>query len=107
MINSDKFWLIIFALAVGTLAIRLSIIAVSKRVKISLRHKELFTFIPAAILPALVAPMVFYHQGHVSWMLNKERLVILVLATAVSYFTKSMMTTVFFGLAILFVVTQN
>ncbi len=106
MINSSYFWQIIFLLALGTIGIRLSIIAISSRVQISSRVKELFSFIPAAILPAILAPMVFFHSGQVDWIFGKERLFILVLATVVCYFTRSMVMTIGFGLISLYLITQ-
>ena len=104
--NINYFWLNTIALAVGTFAIRFSIIAISHRVKFSDRLKEIFTFIPAAILPALIAPMVFFHHGHIDKIWGKERFLILVLATIVCYFTKNLLTTLGFGLGMLYLVSQ-
>jgi branched-subunit amino acid transport protein len=105
MIDSEYFWNNIFFLALGTIAIRGSIIALSARVKISDRVKELFSFIPAAILPAFIAPAVYFHNGHVDWVFGKERLLILILATAVCYFTRSTLVTITFGLGALYFIS--
>lgn len=106
MIPQGYYWINIFLLGVGTLAIRGSIIALSAKVKISERLKELFTFIPAAILPAFVAPAVFFHEGTVSWVLGKERVVVLVLATILCAITRSTLATITFGLAALYLFTN-
>lgn len=106
MISELYFWQNIIILAIGTLAIRGSIIAVSKKVQITPRHREMFTFIPAAILPALIAPMVFFHEGHVQWLLGKERFAVLILSTAVCVYTRHMLLTVCFGLVTLYLLTQ-
>ena len=106
MIPVNYFWVNIFLLAVGTLAIRGSIIAISTKVKISDRWKELFTFIPAAILPAFVAPAVFFHQGSVGWAFGKERFVVLVLATVLCAITRSTLATIAFGLSALYLLTN-
>ncbi len=102
MIETGYFWRCIFILAAGTIAIRGSIIAVSARVRISDRWREIFSFIPAAILPAFVAPAVFFHQGSVAWAFGKERFLVLVVATAVCYFSRSTLATVAFGLVALY-----
>jgi branched-subunit amino acid transport protein len=107
MIEAQYFWTIIFVLAVGTLLIRVSIIAISSRVQITGRVKQIFSFIPAAVLPAMAVPMVFHHQGHIEWIGGKERLVVLLLATAVAYFTRKMTVTLIFGLLALYVLTQT
>lgn len=103
MIDKNYFWQIVFFLAIGTIAIRFSIIGVSARLKIPERVKEMFSYIPAAILPALVAPMVFFHQGTVEWAYKKERFLVLALTTVVSYFTKSTLTAIVFGLSLLYI----
>lgn len=106
MIPQGYFWMNVFLLAVGTLAIRGSIIAISAKVKISERLKEIFTFIPAAILPAFVAPAVFFHEGTVSWIFGKERVVVLFLATILCALTRSTFSTITFGLSALYLFTN-
>lgn len=106
MIPLDYYWLNVVLLAIGTIAIRGSIIALSARAQISERFKELFTFIPAAILPAFIAPAVFFHQGQVSWVQGKERVVVLVLASILCWFTRSTLATVGIGLAALYIFTN-
>jgi branched-subunit amino acid transport protein len=106
VIDSTYFWQIIIPLAVGTLAIRASIILISGKVTISDRVKEIFSYIPAAILPALLAPMTFFHSGQVAWLHGKERLFILILTLGVSSAIKNMFGTIAFGLIALYLVTQ-
>ncbi len=105
-IETFYFWKIIAALSIGTFAIRSSIIFLSAKIKISDRAKEIFSFIPAAILPALITPLVFFHQGTVDLFLGKERMIVLMLATVVCYFTKSMLVTICFGLITLYAITS-
>lgn len=102
MIPLGYYWLTVVLLAIGTIAIRGSIIAISARAKISDRLKELFTYIPAAILPAFIAPAVFFHQGEVSWVMGKERVVVLILAAILCWVTRSTLATVGFGLLALY-----
>ena len=106
MIEANYFWINIFLLAVSAFGIRFSVIAVSKKLPITDRHKEIFTFIPAAILPAMTSQMVFFHQGQVGGLFGKERLVILLLAGVVCYFTRNLLATVGFGLVALYLLTQ-
>jgi branched-subunit amino acid transport protein len=82
------FWLIVAIMCVGTFSIRGTLILFSSRLQIPARVKELFSFIPAAILPAFVTPAVFYHQGAVEWALGKERLLVLLLAGMICWFSQ-------------------
>ena len=105
-ISDGYLWTIIFTLAVGTIAIRGSFIALSSRWRVSERMKEAFSFIPAAVLPAMAVPMVFYHQGQQNWLFGKERLVILGFATLVAIYTRRMTLTLAFGLVALYLANQ-
>ena len=106
MINAEYYWTVILALGLGTLCIRGSIIFLSHRIQIGTRVREIFSFIPAAILPSMIAPMVFFHKGQVEWLMGKERFFVLVLATLVCYFARNMLLTISFGLGTLYILTQ-
>ena len=102
MIEMKYFWLNVLWLSVGTLMIRGTFIAVSARVQISDRLRQIFSFIPAAILPAFVAPAVFFHEGHQAWLVGKERFFILLLSSLVCFYSKSTLVTIVFGLGLLY-----
>lgn len=102
MIEAKDFWWVAILGAIGTFSIRFSFIAFASRLKISDSVREFFTFIPAAVLPALVMPMAFYHQGSIEALLYKERFFVLLLAGLVSFFSRSMLLTIAFGLGSLY-----
>ncbi|OIQ20042.1 MAG: hypothetical protein BM556_06020 [Bacteriovorax sp. MedPE-SWde] len=102
----DNFWLVVIFLGLGTFLIRYSFFYLSDKVKISERAKRSLTFIPCAIFPALLAPMVFFHEGSNAVLLNKERLVAFLIATYICYKSKNILVTIISGLAILYGLTQ-
>ncbi len=104
MIAPEYFWLSVFLLGIGTFSIRYSLVSISGRIKIDDRARALFSYIPSAVLPALVAPMVFYHQGSVAWLAGKERAAVLVLAIMVCAFSRSTLATIVCGLLGLYLV---
>lgn len=106
MINGNYFLLNVFLLMIGTIAIRGSFIAVSGKMKISPKTRELFTYIPAAILPAFIVPATFFHQGQISEVFGKERFLILVLTGTVFYFVRSTLLIIGLGLGLLYFLTQ-
>ena len=106
MIEPVYFWKTVIVLGIGTICIRGSIIFLSSRIQISERVREIFSFIPSAILPAMIAPMVYFHDGHIHWLADKERFFVLILATIICYFTRSMIATICFGLGGLFLLTH-
>lgn len=102
MIESHYFWTNILLLALGTLIIRGLFIALSSRMNITNRWRQIFSYIPAAILPAFVAPAVFFHEGHQAWIFGKERFLVLILATFVCFYSKNTLFTIASGLAALY-----
>jgi branched-subunit amino acid transport protein len=89
---------------IGTFSIRGSLIAVSSRVRISNRTKEVFSYIPAAILPAFIAPFAFFHQGQTALFEGKERMVVLMASTLVCLWSRSTVGTICFGLIALYAI---
>ena len=104
MINTNYFYLNVFLMAVGTLMIRGCFIALSGKMTITPKLRELFTFIPAAIFPALIMPGSFFHQGTVAWLGGKERFIILILSAIACGFIRNTLFVICFGLALLFFV---
>ena len=106
MIQETYFLTIVGLLTVGTVCIRGSFIAISGKMNISTNVRTLFTYIPAAIFPALVVPVTFFHQGQVDWINGKERFVILLAASLLCYFVRSTLLIIGFGLVSLYLLTQ-
>lgn len=106
MINFNHFWETISFLAIGTISIRGCFIFLSSKISISPRTREIFTYIPAAILPALLMPMVFFHKGNNEILQGKERFIVLIFAIFICIKTKNMLLTVFFGLGLLFLINH-
>jgi branched-subunit amino acid transport protein len=103
MIESNYFYLVFALMFFGTLVIRGSFIFFSNRISISTSVRELFSYIPAAVFPALIAPAAFFHSGKVPWLFDKERFVVLVLAGVVCYYVRNTFVVISFGLGLLFI----
>jgi branched-subunit amino acid transport protein len=106
MINSTLFWVAITILAIGTYIIRYSFLAFANKLSLSERHRELLTYVPACLLPALVASMVYSHEGSVTWLYGKERIAILAFSIPVFIYSRNIVITLLFGLGALYLVTH-
>ena len=106
MIDNNYFLLNVALLVVGTIIIRGFFIALSGKMVISSKVKELFTFIPSAIFPALVIPATYFHQGTVELIAGKERFLILLISGIACYFVRNTLFVICFGLLLLFLVTN-
>lgn len=100
--NLQYFWMSIIPLGIGTFLIRSCAIYLSNKIMITDRVKEIFSFIPAAILPALVAPMVFYYKGTNDLFFHKERLFALLIALYFTIKFKNIFISILSGLLALY-----
>ncbi len=106
MIKENYFLLNVAVLTFGTIFIRCFFIALSGKMNISSRVRELFTFIPAAIFPALIMPATFFHKGSVEMLLGKERFIILIISAIICFFVRNTLFIIVLGLAILYAMTR-
>lgn len=106
MIQENYFLICVVALTLGTVFIRGSFIAFSSKMNISGKVKELFSFIPAAIFPALIVPVTFFHQGNVEWIGGKERFLVLLASGIACYFIRNTLFVISFGLILLYLVSN-
>lgn len=100
MINNNYFLVNVLLLTIGTLVIRGFFISLSGKMKVSDKMRELFSFIPAAVLPAFIFPATFYHQ-------DKERFLILMISGIIFYFKRSTLLIISVGLILLYLVTMG
>lgn len=102
MIDGNYFLLNVFLLAVGTITIRGFFIALSHRMKVSTQMRELFTFIPAAILPGFILPATFFHEGTIAALAGKERFFVLIVSGIVFFFFRNTLFIIMTGLLLLY-----
>ncbi len=96
MIDSGYFFATVAGLTIGTILIRGLFIFLSGKFSISENLRRLFSYIPAAVFPALVVPSSYHH-------VEKERMIVLVLAGALCYFFRNTLAVISFGLITLYV----
>lgn len=106
MINPDYFLVNVLLLAFGTVVIRGFFIALSGKIKISEKMRELFTYIPASILPAFIFPATFFHEGSINSLAGKERFLVLIASGVIFFFIRSTLLIISVGLILLYVIIQ-
>ena len=101
-INDQYFLTITILLMLATFFIRGSLIAFSDKIKINQQIKKLFSFVPAAIFPAIIIPGTFFHQGDVSLLFYKERFFVLLMTAIFCFFVRHTFLVIVFGLFLLY-----
>ena len=102
--DNTSLWMMILAAGVGTFLLRLSFIAVFSSREPARWLKKALRFVPASVLSALVAPAVILGGG-AGFHWGNERMWAGALAALVAWRTRSVLLTIFTGMAALWFMT--
>ena len=94
-------WLTILASGLVTYLIRLSFIAVHGRVTMPGWFNRALTFVPVAVLSAIIVPELVMQDGAVNLSPLNARLVAGIVAVFVAWRTKNVMVTIIVGMLLL------
>ena len=94
-------WLTIAGAGAVTFALRLSFIALLGRIEIPLVFGRALRFVPAAVLTAVVVPLLFYENGSLEASSGNERLLAGLVAALIAWRTRSVLFTLGGGMATL------
>jgi branched-subunit amino acid transport protein len=94
-------WLTISGGGAVTFALRLSFIALLGRVELPPFLGRTLRFVPAAVLTAIVIPLLFYENGALDVSLGNERLLAGLVAALIAWRTRSVLFTIGGGMAAL------
>ena len=94
-------WLTILGAGAVTFALRLSFIALLGRKEIPPFFGRALRFVPAAVLTAVVIPLLFYADGALDASLGNERLLAGVVAALIAWRTRNVLLTLGGGMAAL------
>jgi branched-subunit amino acid transport protein len=99
--STPALWLTIFGAGAVTFALRLSFIALLGRKRIPPTLGRALRFVPAAVLTAVVVPLLFYENGALEVSLGNERLLAGLVAALIAWRTRSVLFTLGGGMATL------
>jgi branched-subunit amino acid transport protein len=94
-------WLTMAGAGAVTFALRLSFIALLGRMEIPAFLGRALRFVPAAVLTAVVIPLLFYEDGALEASLGNERLLAGLVAALIARRTRSVLFTLGGGMATL------
>jgi len=99
--STTTFWLAILGAGAVTFALRLSLIALLGRVEVPPFLERALRYVPAAVLAAVVIPLLFYQDGALEASLGNERLVAGLLAAIIAWRTRNVLLVLGGGMAAL------
>ena len=95
------FWLAILGAGAVTFALRLSLIALLGRVEVPPLLERALRYVPAAVLTAVVIPLLVYQDGALEVSLGNERLIAGLLAAVIAWRTRNVLLVLGGGMAAL------
>ncbi|MCD2202484.1 AzlD domain-containing protein [Halobacterium sp. KA-6] len=96
-------WLVVLAAAAGTYALRVSFIALFGRLDdVPPRVERVLSYVPPAVLAALVLPELVLSDGALAVSLGNDRLLAGAVAAVVAWRTEDMLATVAVGMGVLY-----
>ncbi len=101
--STPALWMTILGAGAVTFALRLSFIALLGRIRIPSSLGRALRFVPAAVLTAMVIPLLFYEDGALEVSLGNERLLAGMVAALIAWRTRNVLLTLGGGMATLWI----
>ena len=92
-------WALIFGCGLITFLTRFSMVALLKKEMFNDRVREVLSYVPTAIFPAIIFPAIFLDNFGSILIEDNPKILAAVIATGVGIFTRNTIATIFSGLA--------
>ncbi|WP_303773447.1 AzlD domain-containing protein [Anaerolinea thermophila] len=93
-------WIIFFVLGTLTYLTRFAFIALWGRLRLPAWVQRALTFVPVAVLSAMILPELVFSDGHLNLALDNPRLLAGAAAVLVAYRTRSTLLTILVGMVV-------
>ena len=91
-------WIIIFISGLITYLLRFSMISLIKKDTLSEKTKIVLSYVPSAVFPAIIFPAVFLNNSGSYVDYNDPKIIAILVAIIVGYFSKKIIATILSGL---------
>ena len=92
-------WALIIYCGVITYLTRFSMIALIKKEMFNNRIRQVLSYVPSAIFPAIIFPAIFLDDSGSILIENNPKIMAALIATLIGIFSRSIIATIFSGLA--------
>ena len=91
-------WSLIIYCGLITFLTRFSMIALLKKEMFNNRVREVLSYVPSAIFPAIIFPAIFLNNSGVLDIENNPKVIAAIIATIIGILSKNIIATIFSGL---------
>ena len=92
-------WILIISCGLITFLTRFSMIAILKKEMFNNKIREILSYVPSAIFPAIIFPAIFLDEFGVFYIENNPKILAAFIAVFVGLISKNILATIFAGLA--------
>ena len=92
-------WTLIIYCGLVTYLTRFSMIALIKKEMFNDRIREVLSYVPSAIFPAIIFPAIFLDNSGSLIFEDNPKIIAAIIATVIGIFSRSIIATIFSGLA--------
>ena len=92
-------WALIIYCGLITYLTRFSMIALIKKEMFNDRVREVLSYVPSAIFPAIIFPAIFLDNSGSLILEDNPKIIAAIIATIIGIFSRSIIATIFSGLA--------
>ena len=92
-------WALIIYCGLITYLTRFSMIALIKKEMFNDRIREVLSYVPSAIFPAIIFPAIFLDNNGSFILEDNPKIIAAIIATIIGIFSRSLIATIFSGLA--------
>ena len=92
-------WALIIYCGLITYLTRFSMIALIKKEMFNDRIREVLSYVPSAIFPAIIFPAIFLDNSGLILTEGNPKIIAAIIATIIGIFSRSILATIFSGLA--------
>ncbi len=92
-------WALIIYCGLITYLTRFSMIVILKKEMFNERVKDILSYVPSAIFPAIIFPAIFLDNSGSIQLIDNPKILASIIAMIVGIFTRNILATIFSGLA--------
>ena len=92
-------WALIIYCGLITYLTRFSMIALIKKEMFNDRIRQVLSYVPSAIFPAIIFPAIFLDNSGFILIENNPKIIAAIIATIIGIFSRNIIATIFSGLA--------
>ena len=92
-------WSLIIYCGLITYLTRFSMIALIKKEMFNNRIRQVLSYVPSAIFPAIIFPAIFLDNSGLILIEDNPKIIAALIATLIGIFSRSIIATIFLGLA--------